>query len=200
MHPRVFREFEKLCALYGAGGDVLEIGAVPEADTLLCLEALSGARSKVGVNIRAAGRSGDFEIIQANANDMAGFADRSFDTILSNSTLEHDPFFWKTLDEIRRVARPGAVVIIGVPGYGRLGLGAFKGILSWLGRTGWFGRTQVFRAWPFSTVTLAVHYYPEDYYRFSAAAMRKVFMWGMREVIVRRIMAPPRIIGAGRMP
>jgi len=200
MHPRVFQEFEKLCATHGAGGEVLEIGAVPHPDTLLCLEALSGAPRKVGVNIEPACRYRDFEIVQADANDLAVFPDRSFDTILCNATLEHDRFFWKTLAEIRRVGKPGALVIIGVPGYARLGLGVLKGPLAWLTRAGWLWPKRLSGAWRASTLTLVMHDYPQDYYRFSPTAVRDVFMEGMRDVVIRRLMVPPRIIGAGRLP
>ncbi|MCC6355879.1 MAG: methyltransferase domain-containing protein [Verrucomicrobiae bacterium] len=200
MHPRIFTEFERLCRRYGAGGDVLEIGAVPRPDTLLCLRALTGARSKVGVNISAPCRHADFEIVRADANDLAAFSDRSFDTILCNATLEHDRFFWKTLAEIRRVGKPGAVVMIGVPGFDRLGLGSLKGPLAWLARAGWLGRLRLAEAWRLSTVTLAVHAHPLDFYRFSPDAVREVFMAGMEDVLVRRLMIPPRVIGAGRLP
>lgn len=173
---------------------------MPQPDTLLCLRALAGARSKVGVNTNPACRYGDFEILQANANDLARFPDQSFDTILCNATLEHDPFFWKTLGEIRRVGKSGAVVAIGVPGFGRLRLGGFKGPLAWLARVGWLGQRILSEAWLVSTLTLAAHECPRDYYRFSPQAMREVFLAGMREVVVHQIMFPPRIVGAGRLP
>ena len=51
MHPRVFEEFERICRTRGAGGDVLEIGAVPSRESLLFLPALSGARSRIGVDL-----------------------------------------------------------------------------------------------------------------------------------------------------
>jgi hypothetical protein len=45
MHDSVFAEFDRICRTRGAGGDVLEIGAVASDDTLLCLPALRDARS-----------------------------------------------------------------------------------------------------------------------------------------------------------
>ncbi len=107
MHTRVFAEFERICAARGAGGDVLEVGAVPSQDSLLCLPALAGAKSKVGINLDGPSRYADFEILRADANALTCFADESFDTVLCNSVLEHDKHFWKSLSEMKRVTRPG---------------------------------------------------------------------------------------------
>src|SRR5215813_8649589 len=98
----------------GAGGAVLEIGATPTDDTLLALPALHGARERIGLNMDHAcmRRGGDFDIVHGDGNHMP-FPNGRFDTILSNSVLEHDRRFWQTLAELRRVARPGALVILG---------------------------------------------------------------------------------------
>ncbi|HPA17696.1 MAG TPA: methyltransferase domain-containing protein [Verrucomicrobiae bacterium] len=195
MHPRIFREFGRICREYGALGSVLEIGAVPGPDSLLCLDALAHAARKVGVNLDPPSQFRDFQIVQANANRLDMFESRSFDTILCNATLEHDPFFWRTLEELRRVGRPGAVVIIGVPGY------ASHRWLERIKRRGAAsGGRRLSEAMRASTPTLVVHDYPGDYYRFSEQAVRDVFFGGMRDVKVRRVMVPPRIIGAGRLP
>lgn len=194
MHPRVFREFGRLCREYGASGSVLEIGAVPGPDSLLCLDALVGATEKVGVSLDSPSRYRDFRIFQANANRLDMFETRSFDTILCNATLEHDPFFWRTLEEMRRVGRRGAVVVIGVPGY------ASHPWLERVKRRPTLGRRRLTVALGASTPTLVVHNYPGDYYRFSEQAVREVFFAHMCDVSLRRVMMPPRIIGAGRLP
>lgn len=48
------------------------------------------------------------------------FADETFPTVVCNSTLEHDPFFFLTIMEMYRVAQvaAGATFIVGVPTYG----------------------------------------------------------------------------------
>ena len=51
-----------------------------------------------------------------------------------------------------------------------------------------------------STLTLQVHNFPGDYYRFSRQAFEEVFFAEMEKVTIRSIMAPPRIIGAGIKP
>ena len=188
MHPKVFHAFDTLCRARGAGGDVLEVGAVASPDSLLTLPALAGARSKIGVNIAGESAYADFSILRANANRLDGFADASFDTVLCNSMLEHDPFFWLSIAEMKRVARPGGLIAIGVPGF--VELPAERSV----GRV--FGGSWMAA----STLTLRTHHHPGDYYRFSPQAVRDVFLADLRDVTVETLMLPPRIIGAGIKP
>lgn len=205
MHPSVFQAFDDICRRSSAGGDVLEIGATPDPDTLLCLPSLSRAVSRTGINLelgREGGEIAGMSILRMDANAMTAFADESFDTVLSNATLEHDPWFWKTLAEIRRIARPGALVVIGVPGYDAQPSGIGRSLLRVFGATPMLknllrDRREAIQA---ATPTLVVHNYPGDYYRFSVQAMREVLCAGLEDVRVETIMMPPRIIGYGFKP
>jgi SAM-dependent methyltransferase len=199
MHPSVYREFERVCAAHHRGDSVLEVGAVPGGDSLLRLAAFRAARTRVGVSLEGAYRGPDLEIFRGNANDLSRFPEASFDTVVSNATLEHDPFFWKTLSEMKRVLRPGGLLVIGVPGFARLRLDRLVSLFDKLNPFRFLlaGRGTFLGS---STVSLRVHEFPGDYYRFSEQAVREVFLAGMREVEVRRIMVPPRIIGRGRKP
>ena len=202
MHPDVFSLFDRLCATRRCGGDVLEIGAVASDETLLCLPALAGAKRRVGVNIDGPWRHRDFDIVRGNANALAslpGFDDDSFDTVLCNAVLEHDPFFWRTLAEMKRVTRPGGVIGIGVPGYTKLPL---ERTASRLARAlGWLGVPAALRA-PLgaATLTLQIHNYPGDYYRFSPQAVAEVFLDGLIDTELHTLMLPPRVIGFGVKP
>ncbi|NBP52408.1 MAG: methyltransferase domain-containing protein, partial [Actinobacteria bacterium] len=168
----------------------------PGDDTLLCLPSLRGAESRIGINLDGPHRHRDFEIVRGDANAMHCFPDAIFDTVLCNATLEHDSRFWLTLAEIRRVARQGAVIAIGVPTFDRLPsdtrlrrLLAIPGVPRWI---------RVPReALHCSTLTLQVHEYPGDYYRFSPQAVREVFCEGLRDVAVETLLVPPRSIGSG---
>jgi len=53
-------------------------------------------------------------LVQAAGNPMP-FKDGAFASILSNSTLEHTQDPWAILQEMHRVARPGATCVITVP-------------------------------------------------------------------------------------
>jgi len=200
VHPAVYGVFEQVCARAGIEGPVLEVGAVPGDDSLLQMDCLRRLPERVGLNLQGAD-CGSYRIVQGNANEMSAFADGQFAAVLSNATLEHDPFFWKTLAEIGRVTAPRGFIAIGVPGFVGMGLDAIAPPRSWFG---WLLRAlrrgryaDVICA---STVTLGIHEFPGDYYRFSEAAVREVFMAGLTGVETRVVMSPPRIIAWGRKP
>jgi SAM-dependent methyltransferase len=46
------------------------------------------------------------------------FLDHQFDVVVSTSALEHDPEFWRTLAEVRRVLRPGGYFILTTVSWG----------------------------------------------------------------------------------
>jgi SAM-dependent methyltransferase len=197
MHPDIYQAFEKICRPLALLGPVLEVGATQDADTLLNLPALRNATEKIGLNRIGAGEFKDFKIIAGDANDMSGFPDNSFEAVLCNATLEHDKFFWRSLDEIRRVTKPGGHIIIGTPGYG---------VIPFEKKVGHWLRLFPRRLRPslggleHATLTLAVHNFPGDYYRFSEQAYREVLFENLRDVVIQSVMSPPRIIGHGIKP
>jgi ubiquinone/menaquinone biosynthesis C-methylase UbiE len=197
MHPAVFKTFDQLCRARNIGGSVLEVGATPDESTLLNLPALNAAREKIGINQAGPAQFRDFSILNMNANDMASFPKERFDVVLCNATLEHDPFFWLSLAEIRRVTKRGGWIAIGTPGYTQLPFE--KKLRRWLAL---IPRPLRPKNWALqhSTLTLVVHNYPGDYYRFSEQAYREVFFQGMKEISVQNILSPPRIIGSGIRP
>jgi SAM-dependent methyltransferase len=199
MHPEVNAAFDRLCQRYGLGGEILEIGATPTPDTLLNLPALSGATRRLGVNMEAASQIGGAEILSANAHALPMLATGSFDAVLCNATFEHDPMFWLTLAEIRRLLRPAGIAIFGVPGYiGHRGLvPRVKGLAARLWPSPLPGSARLAGA-AASTATLQIHNYPGDYYRFSEQAMRDVLLDGFDVLEIEVLLQPPRIIGVGR--
>ena len=194
MHDRVHAVFRELCGRYGTDGAVLEVGAVPDSSTLLALPELAGARRRIGINLDGPSAFGGFEIVGGNANAMPEFADGSFDLVLCNAVLEHDPRFWLTLGEIRRVLRVGGIAMLGVPGYVRGSSFGTKlaAVLARALRSAWLDGVAA------STPVLQVHDYPGDYYRFSEQAVREVFLSGYAVLEQRAVMVPPRLIGVGR--
>ena len=195
MHPVVFEEFDRICRPRKITGAVLEIGATPDESTLLNLPALANASKKIGVNQAGNSEFRDFKILAANANRLTDFADQGFDAVLCNAVLEHDPYFWKTLAEIRRVVRVGGLVVIGTPGYAELS--HEKKLRRWLKRLAPLSGNPDGWALQHATLTLGVHNFPGDYYRFSEQAFREVFFEGMKEVVIRSVLVPPRIVGSG---
>jgi SAM-dependent methyltransferase len=201
MHPAVYRVFEEICSQAAIRGRVLEVGAVPGPDSLLRIVALRNAEARVGLNLEGSGCCGGYEIVKGNANAMTCFDDDAFAAVLCNATLEHDRCFWKTIAEIHRVTASGGLIAIGVPGYAGMGPDTFAPADSWFGRfLRWFARGPYADVIAAGTVTLGVHNFPGDYYRFSEQAIREVFLAGLMNVAVRHVLNPPRIIAWGRKP
>lgn len=193
MHPKVYAEFEKICMRRHASGVVLEIGAVPLEESLLNMQSLKNAKKKIGLNLEGTFVYKDYQIIQGNANSMTFFDDETFDTVLCNAVLEHDKFFWKTISEIKRVTKSGGLIVIGTPGYRQFPLE--RRLYKLIHRFPLIHKyLEIFFT---STITLVVHDYPGDYYRFSMQTFREVFFEGIHHVEVISIMMPPRIIGSG---
>lgn len=193
MHPTIFEAFDRICRERRAGGRVLEIGATPNDQTLLTLPALREAPHKLGINLLQSGRHRDFEVVRGSANEMQQFADGTFDTVLSNATLEHDRHFWKTIAEIHRVTRPGGLVVLGVPAFVDADLDAR--VRRWIQR-----RPLLRRRWGAiaekATLTFRVHNFPGDFWRFSKQAVADVLLDGMEDVRLEVVMSPPRVIGS----
>ena len=195
MHPTVYRAFERLGA-YAAGERVLEVGATPDPSSLFNLAFLQG-KKRVGLNLFAAEFDG-VQIIEANANDMP-FEDGSFDIVLSNATLEHDAFFWKSSSEMRRILAPGGVLMLGVPGFVERKAEALVHRVA--ARLPWIVRHM--NPLASATLTFKVHYEEGrfgDYYRFSRMAVEEVLFAGMEILSLESVMSPPRFVGAARKP
>jgi ubiquinone/menaquinone biosynthesis C-methylase UbiE len=154
---------------------VLEVGGVMGPKSLLDSPVLATAE-RVVLNMAWVRDADGIQVVRGNANDMP-FEDESFDLVMSLSTLEHDKRFWLSLAEMKRVLRPGGLLVIGVPGY-----------VSDPDRDR--GR------W---TRTYKVHF-KFDNYRFSEQAVSDVFFEGMERVGVQAILTPPRIVGHGYKP
>ena len=200
MHPRIYQEFERICAERGTGGVVLEIGALPTDKSLLFMKSLTNATERIGINLNGPHEYKGIKIVKGNANSMKCFEDNRFDTVLCNATLEHDKFFWRTISEINRVTKPGGLIVIGVPGYIRFRrLEKARAILNKLKRAPVIGNLvsnhrldSLFTA----TITFQVHNAPGDFYRFSQQTLRTVFFRGVKDIDIRSIMLPPRLVGS----
>ena len=155
----------------------LEVGGLMGEDSLLRFPELARAE-RYCLNLVDMPSEDGITAVTGNGNDMRKvFDDDRFDLVLCSATLEHDKHFWLTVGEMKRVLKPGGLLIISVPGY-------VKDPERDQGR---------------ATHTYRVHY-SFDYYRFSEQAVREVFFEGMRRVRVKPVMFPPRIFGQGYKP
>jgi SAM-dependent methyltransferase len=175
--PKVKRRFHAIIRNSGIRPErALEVGGLMGENSLLRFPELSGAE-RYCLNLVKRPSDDQITAVTGNANDMSAFKKDWFDLVVCSSTLEHDKRFWLSLAEMKRVMRPGGLLVIGVPGY-------VKDEERDQGR---------------STLTYRVHY-RFDYYRFSEQAVREVFFEGMERVRVRPMMTPPRLIGHGWKP
>jgi SAM-dependent methyltransferase len=200
MHKKMYREYERIVAGLDFTGAVLEVGAVPAKGSLLCMSPLARASEKVGINLDGPHTYRDFTILRGNANDMPQFADERFDLVLCNAVIEHDPAFWKTVAEIKRVTKPGGVIAIGAPGYRVTLLDRVQRKLRRVPLLKELRNSHSMNMLFAGTVTFQIHDAPGDYYRFSPQAFHDVILAGLEDVEVRSVMLPPRLIGTGRKP
>jgi SAM-dependent methyltransferase len=155
----------------------LEVGGLMGENSLLRFPELAGAE-RYCLNLFQMADQDGITSVKGNANDMRHvFRSNWFDLVLCCATLEHDKRFWRSVGEMRRILKPGGLMIISVPGY-------IEDPENDVGR---------------STKTYRVHY-KFDYYRFSEQAVREVFFDGMERVRVHPFMTPPRIFGHGYKP
>ena len=155
----------------------LEVGGLIGKDSLLRFPELAAAE-RYCLNLVEMPSDDEITAVTGNANDMRDvFKDDMFDLVVCSATLEHDKRFWLSVDEMKRVLRPGGLLVISVPGYIR----------------------DAERDQGRATHTYRVHY-AFDYYRFSEQAVREVFFDGMRRVRVKPVMFPPRLFGHGYKP
>lgn len=177
MHPHVKRRYRNIIRTTGIKPErALEVGGLVGAQSLLRFPELAGV-DRYCLNLVPQQGDGDITAITGNANDMRGvFPSNWFDLVVCNATLEHDKRFWLSVEEMRRVLRPGGLLVISVPGYVKNQEGN-----------------------DLSTSTYRVHY-KFDYYRFSEQAVREVFLAGLERKSVAHAMTPPRIFGSGYKP
>ena len=160
---------------------VLEVGGKTDDRSILRFPELVGAElTCLNVEEQPARRGAPpdepIPLVIGNANHMEMFEDDAFDIVVSNAMLEHDPCFWSSVAEMRRVLRPGGLLFIGVPGFVPL---TFD--------DGTSTRTYRFHG-------------GQDFWRFSDMAVRTQFFADFDDVHVEAILDPPRIVGHGRKP
>ncbi len=199
MHCTVFTHFDGLCRRLGAGGTVLELGAMAGPHTLLALPSLKSATRRIGINMDPQAAQPGIEMLVGNCNHMPMIESCSIDLVLCNSMLEHDRAFWLTLAEMRRVLKPGGLFMVGVPGFAERRPRPLLRALGLLWKRPLPGAAALESSLA-STPSLVVHRYPADYFRFGRDAMREVLLDGLDMVSVEAIMQPPRFIGVGRKP
>ena len=132
MHSSVRRWFEDVVRRWEPQGAVLECGSYNVNGTIRDLFAdceYTGIDAREGPGVD----------VVANCHDLPFYVD-VFDWVLSTSMIEHDPKPWLSVGEMRRVLRPGGLLVLAAPGFGwpvhrepidcyRFSVDAFAGLL-----------------------------------------------------------------------
>lgn len=113
-HRNRRRVVARLLRDHGAGEPVLDAGC----GTGLNLARMPAGSVGLEINPRSVallrGRLPNHKIVEGDVEDMP-FADASFSTVVCTEVLEHVPHPERALAEIRRVLKPGGVLIGSVP-------------------------------------------------------------------------------------
>jgi hypothetical protein len=167
MRAKIVEEFGTLARLHGLQGPVLEIAHGPSRNAISLAPFLAGFERHVVID----GDSGEVDgthFHRGDPNDMGQlFDDHCFSSVIWDRGLERDPFFWLTLDEIRRVLMPGGALMLCTRGFAKNNKFGIKVV----GANG--------NPVPFLTATSPVSATGADYLRFSPQGLRKVVLRGL---------------------
>jgi SAM-dependent methyltransferase len=190
MHPTLNDVYQQLAAKYEMQGPFLELGAGNKEDAILSGSYFLGKPQRIATNLsdkEVVDEPDDERIhfVQCNSNNMRdAFADGQFGTVLSNAMIEHDKYFWRSLDEMKRVLAPGGILAIGAPGY-IPSKNLKEGLLL----------DKLKKA----TVTYDVHSAP-DYWRFSRMAFKEVICEGLDILETLTFGQVPILVAVARKP
>jgi len=175
--------YNKIISDVAPTGNILAVGDSARDHAILNMQYFKDNRENInaiGINIVKShcGPFNHFEIKYCNAHNIE-YPDGYFDSVLSIMMLEHDPEFWLSVNEMKRVLKNGGSFIIGIPGFVnpiKISSDKFH-----LGN---------------GTICYENHGDP-DCYRFSPHAFEYFIFKGMDRVRIFYSKLPPRLIGTG---
>lgn len=190
MQPRVNDLYQALGEKYNLQGPFLEVGAAAKLNSILAGRYFKGRPKRFAINMVDMEMPDEPEgervtFLRCNANNMKRvFADGQFATVLCNAMIEHDKYFWRSLDEMKRVLAPGGILAVGAPGFvGRKNIKA--DIIS--------------EKYTSATLTMDVHAVP-DYWRFSRYAFKDVICEGLEFLETVVLGQVPVLVAVARKP
>ena len=185
---RLARECATYVQTYGAKGPFLEIGQEGPRHAVLHHPSFTG-QDRDFLGRRDGPSSAGLSARAGDPNDMRDlYADARFGTVLWINALAHDKHFWRTLEEIKRVLKPGGTLIVVVPGFSKSA-----------GQTGISITGQKGSAIADATITYKVHDAP-DFWRLSPQGLREAVFEDFDVRELRVMMMPPRIFGVAVKP
>jgi len=111
MTPQILQWLVKVRTQIGQPSSVLEVGSLNVNGSVR--QVFGNASEYIGVDMRE-GKDVDFVV---NGHDLVEkYGEARFEMVVCCETLEHDDQFWVTVDNMRRVLKPGGWMIITNPG------------------------------------------------------------------------------------
>lgn len=189
MHPKVNDRFQKLAEKYELQGAFLEIGVTDRDSAILSGDYFAGRPERFATNLTEKeileADETAIHLVRCNSNNMAGvFDDGHFNTILSNNVIENDKYFWRSLDEMKRILAPGGILVIGAPAY--VPSNTLK---------------RDIENMPLHKTTVTMDVQPgPDYWRFSRLAFGEVLCEGLEILEITVTGRVPMMIAVARKP
>lgn len=111
MHPSVITWIADKIKQHNLAGAVLEVGSLDVNGSVRSL--FTASTRYVGVDFR----EGTGVDIVMNGHELK-FTDVEFDVVVSTEMIEHDDEFWRSIQEMGRVLKPGGFLLITSRGNG----------------------------------------------------------------------------------
>ncbi len=178
--------YNKLISEVSPIGKILSVGDSARPHAILNMPYFRENKDKIdsqGLNIdkKHCGTYNHFTVHHGDGNTMTQYKDEEFDCVLSFMMMEHNPKFWLSLSEMKRVLKKGGLLIVAVPGFHKsCQMPAYEDSLD---------------KYPMSTV-YGLHGHP-DCYRFSPHFLMYVVFEDFAEQKVYDVLRPPRLVGIG---
>ena len=118
MHKSSFEKVRSIRDIYiKPGAKVLDVGSAAFQTACYRLHFPAPTYEYTGLDITP---GPNVDVVVADSYDWKEIATDTFDAVISGQTFEHNPYFWITIAEMARVAKPEGVIAVIAPSRGEV--------------------------------------------------------------------------------